>query len=215
MGTTFGTPLIKPSDSASSRRVAYRRCGLHNQYAVQSTMHCPPFDPHRRPPTRVVPSHNDIDMGCVRHPSTQRLLAHNTVSFADNRHYVNSAAARIPRHGPGGITTTLVTTVMDTAAHQRAAGRRSEGGTAVIASVAISRRCHMARIAGGSTVRPGRRRELPRIGGPMLDVLDQGSDGATRSTPLLFVHGAFHGTWCWSEHFLDFFAERGVTAQWR
>jgi len=46
----------------------------------------------------------------------------------------------------------------------------------------------------------------------MLDVLDRGRDVATRPTPLLFVHGAFHGAWCWSEHFLDFFAERGYRA---
>ena len=28
-------------------------------------------------------------------------------------------------------------------------------------------------------------------------------------TPLLFVHGAFVGAWCWEEHFLPWFAERG------
>ena len=27
--------------------------------------------------------------------------------------------------------------------------------------------------------------------------------------PLLFVHGAWHGAWCWDEHFLDFFADQG------
>lgn len=27
--------------------------------------------------------------------------------------------------------------------------------------------------------------------------------------PLLFVHGAWHGAWCWEEHFLPYFAERG------
>jgi len=30
--------------------------------------------------------------------------------------------------------------------------------------------------------------------------------------PLLFVHGVFHGAWCWEEHFLDFFAARGWNA---
>jgi pimeloyl-ACP methyl ester carboxylesterase len=30
--------------------------------------------------------------------------------------------------------------------------------------------------------------------------------------PLLFVHGVFHGAWCWEEHFLDFFAEHGWDA---
>src|ERR1700694_3612223 len=27
--------------------------------------------------------------------------------------------------------------------------------------------------------------------------------------PLLFVHGAWHGAWCWEEHFLRYFADRG------
>jgi pimeloyl-ACP methyl ester carboxylesterase len=27
--------------------------------------------------------------------------------------------------------------------------------------------------------------------------------------PLLFVHGAWHGAWCWDEHFLPFFAGEG------
>ncbi|NMM43483.1 alpha/beta hydrolase [Rhodospirillaceae bacterium KN72] len=31
----------------------------------------------------------------------------------------------------------------------------------------------------------------------------------TRPTPLVFVHGAFAGAWCWAEHFLQFFAARG------
>ncbi|MDP2397623.1 MAG: alpha/beta fold hydrolase [Burkholderiales bacterium] len=30
--------------------------------------------------------------------------------------------------------------------------------------------------------------------------------------PLLFVHGAFTGAWCWDEHFLAYFAERGHDA---
>lgn len=31
-------------------------------------------------------------------------------------------------------------------------------------------------------------------------------------TPLLFVHGMWHGAWCWDEYFLPFFAERGYSA---
>ena len=27
--------------------------------------------------------------------------------------------------------------------------------------------------------------------------------------PVVFVHGAWHGAWCWDEHFLDYFAGRG------
>ncbi len=30
-----------------------------------------------------------------------------------------------------------------------------------------------------------------------------------RNTPLLFLHGAYAAAWCWDEHFLGFFAERG------
>jgi pimeloyl-ACP methyl ester carboxylesterase len=29
---------------------------------------------------------------------------------------------------------------------------------------------------------------------------------------VLFVHGGWHGAWCWEEHFLRYFAERGFTA---
>src|SRR6516164_11750402 len=30
-----------------------------------------------------------------------------------------------------------------------------------------------------------------------------------RATPLLFVHGAWHGAWCWAEHFLPYFSAKG------
>ena len=33
-----------------------------------------------------------------------------------------------------------------------------------------------------------------------------------RRAPLLFVHGAFIGAWCWDEHFLPYFAARGHDA---
>ncbi|MDA8098343.1 MAG: alpha/beta fold hydrolase [Nitrospiraceae bacterium] len=32
---------------------------------------------------------------------------------------------------------------------------------------------------------------------------------AARSTPLLFVHGMWHGAWCWEENFLPYFAKHG------
>ena len=35
---------------------------------------------------------------------------------------------------------------------------------------------------------------------------------APRATPLLFIHGAFTGAWCWEEHFLPFFADAGFAA---
>ncbi len=31
-------------------------------------------------------------------------------------------------------------------------------------------------------------------------------------TPILFVHGVWHAAWCWDEHFLPYFAEKGFTA---
>jgi pimeloyl-ACP methyl ester carboxylesterase len=43
----------------------------------------------------------------------------------------------------------------------------------------------------------------------MLEVIEKGPSRESRKAPLLFVHGAFHGAWCWDEHFLDFFAEQG------
>ncbi len=45
-----------------------------------------------------------------------------------------------------------------------------------------------------------------------LEVLSHRPTGAAHPTPLLFVHGAWHGAWCWDEHFLPYFAERGYEA---
>jgi pimeloyl-ACP methyl ester carboxylesterase len=30
--------------------------------------------------------------------------------------------------------------------------------------------------------------------------------------PILFVHGAWHGAWCWDDHFLDYFADLGFAS---
>jgi pimeloyl-ACP methyl ester carboxylesterase len=46
----------------------------------------------------------------------------------------------------------------------------------------------------------------------MPDVIDRGATSSAHPTPLLFVHGAFHGAWCWGENFLDYFAARGYRA---
>src|SRR3954462_12398739 len=43
----------------------------------------------------------------------------------------------------------------------------------------------------------------------MLEVLDKGQVSNAHPHPLLFVHGAWHGGWCWDENFLDFFVARG------
>jgi pimeloyl-ACP methyl ester carboxylesterase len=43
----------------------------------------------------------------------------------------------------------------------------------------------------------------------MLEVIDKGSCSQAHPVPLLFVHGGWHGAWCWDDHFLDFFAAAG------
>ena len=45
-----------------------------------------------------------------------------------------------------------------------------------------------------------------------LEVLARMPAGDAKGTPLLFVHGAFTGAWCWEEHFLPFFASRVMAA---
>ena len=43
-----------------------------------------------------------------------------------------------------------------------------------------------------------------------LEVLSLDPTGKQRfDTPLLFVHGAYVGAWCWEEHYLPYFASRG------
>jgi pimeloyl-ACP methyl ester carboxylesterase len=46
----------------------------------------------------------------------------------------------------------------------------------------------------------------------MLEVIDKGAGTDAHPTPLLFVHGDWHGAWCWDEHFLDYFADAGYRA---
>ena len=46
-----------------------------------------------------------------------------------------------------------------------------------------------------------------------LEILSRNPDGgARRPRPLLFVHGAYTGAWCWDEHFLEYFAALGYDA---
>ncbi len=46
-----------------------------------------------------------------------------------------------------------------------------------------------------------------------LEVLSRKPEGeALKKPPLLFIHGAYVGAWCWEEHFLDWFAARGYAA---
>lgn len=46
----------------------------------------------------------------------------------------------------------------------------------------------------------------------MLEMIDRGSATESHPVPLLFVHGACVSAWCWDEHFLGFFADRGYRA---
>lgn len=46
----------------------------------------------------------------------------------------------------------------------------------------------------------------------MLEVIERGQCTDAHPAPLLFVHGAWHAAWCWDEHFLGFFADRGYRA---
>jgi pimeloyl-ACP methyl ester carboxylesterase len=51
-----------------------------------------------------------------------------------------------------------------------------------------------------------------------LEVITRQPASVSHSTPLLFVHGAWHGAWCWDEYFLPYFAEHGYAAHalsWR
>jgi pimeloyl-ACP methyl ester carboxylesterase len=46
----------------------------------------------------------------------------------------------------------------------------------------------------------------------MLELIDRGQCTDAHPVPLLFVHGAWHAAWCWDEHFLRFFADKGFRA---
>jgi pimeloyl-ACP methyl ester carboxylesterase len=45
-----------------------------------------------------------------------------------------------------------------------------------------------------------------------LEVLSKKTETSSTKPPLLFVHGAYVGAWCWEEHFLDWFAQHGYDA---
>lgn len=45
-----------------------------------------------------------------------------------------------------------------------------------------------------------------------LELLHVAPEHASERPPLLFVHGAYVGAWCWAEHFLPYFADRGWDA---
>ncbi len=45
-----------------------------------------------------------------------------------------------------------------------------------------------------------------------LEVISREPKSEARPTPILFVHGMWHGAWCWSEYFLPYFAQQGYRA---
>ena len=45
-----------------------------------------------------------------------------------------------------------------------------------------------------------------------LEVISRQPRKAVRETPLLFIHGAYAGAWCWDVHYLKFFAQAGWSA---
>ena len=45
-----------------------------------------------------------------------------------------------------------------------------------------------------------------------LELISEEPTTARRGPPLLFVHGTWHGAWCWQEHFLPYFAQRGYSS---
>src|SRR5580704_11596911 len=47
---------------------------------------------------------------------------------------------------------------------------------------------------------------------PKLEVISRLPSRPRPAPPILFVHGAWHGAWCWDEFFLDHFAARGYAA---
>lgn len=43
-----------------------------------------------------------------------------------------------------------------------------------------------------------------------LNILHQSANGGkSKKPPIVFVHGSWHGAWCWQAHYLDYFAGRG------
>ncbi|XP_055803195.1 uncharacterized protein LOC129872289 isoform X1 [Solanum dulcamara] len=65
--------------------------------------------------------------------------------------------------------------------------------------------------------KPGQSRLFHKLpSGLDMEVLFQrGSDPdeeqkrSTKNPPLVFVHGSFHASWCWAEHWLPFFSQNG------
>jgi alpha-beta hydrolase superfamily lysophospholipase len=42
-----------------------------------------------------------------------------------------------------------------------------------------------------------------------LEIIAKKAKGSPRSAPILFIHGSWHGAWCWEENFMPHFASNG------
>ena len=47
---------------------------------------------------------------------------------------------------------------------------------------------------------------------PNLERIRYEPPAERQPVPVVFVHGAWHGAWCWGEHFLPYFADRGYVS---
>ena len=48
------------------------------------------------------------------------------------------------------------------------------------------------------------------MAGKHIEIIRQPARGKSAHPPVLFVHGAWHGAWCWQTHFMDYFAQAGI-----
>src|ERR1700722_4157758 len=53
---------------------------------------------------------------------------------------------------------------------------------------------------------------VPAAVTPKLEVISRLPSRPRPAPPILFVHGAWHGAWCWDEFFLSYFAAHGFEA---
>ncbi len=45
-----------------------------------------------------------------------------------------------------------------------------------------------------------------------LEILSKQPQGVPHTAPILFIHGAWHGAWCWEKYFMPYFAEKGYAS---
>ncbi|KAG5189517.1 Alpha/Beta hydrolase protein [Tribonema minus] len=98
---------------------------------------------------------------------------------------------------------------------------RSNAAAAAARSHAWSRGLSMVAPAGDVSERaldikvgPLKRECLPLTTGVSMEVLSQlpsrrSDPRAKHLPPLLFIHGSYHGAWCWAEHWMPFLAGKG------